>query len=210
MVQLEPAGLEGHRFDHLGTKQLERRDGVGQPVAGDRQGDQAETASSQIGRPGLAGAPGTQQIGQPSGSRIAQIAAPVDRIVTGLQQLFQHRDVVLWVVFQIGVLDDQVVAAGPLDPTTNRGALALVAGQPLEAHVRSAADDLGGSVRGAVVHDEHLLVHQKAGQIDGHDPVQQLVDESFLVVGRNDDRQRSSPSRAHVGIPSPAPRPRGY
>jgi hypothetical protein len=68
-----------------------------------------------------------------------------------------HRNVVLRVVLEIGVLDDQEVAGRGRDPGAHRSPLPAVLLHPDQMHPRHRRDDVRGAVLRLVVDDDDSI-----------------------------------------------------
>ena len=162
----------------VAPEKLQRGDGVGEVSSGERQRDQAQAPSAQVRRPRLARV-----------LAATHVAAAVDDVALPFEQCLQHRHVVVRVVFEVGILDDQVVAGRRRN--ARRTALPFPPFRSIRSRVTPACarDDLGRPIARAVVDDDDFLVEAERRQVDGLDLLEQRADEALFVVGRNDDRQ---------------------
>ncbi len=127
---------------------------------------------------------------------LAEEARAVDRARAALQDRAQQARVVARVVFEVGVLDQQDVAAGGRQAGADGGALAAVA--RVADHegvgpVALPAEGRGGAVGRAVVDDDDLARDRRA-EIDRAHPRQQFGDRPGLVVDRHDHREQAAPA----------------
>ena len=101
-------------------------------------------------------------------------------VADGLEQ----RVIILRVVFEIGILDDDHIAAGMLQAGADGGAFSAVGGMRIDYNERivNGAQDGLGAIRRAIVNEENLLhqiglFHLIVGGEDG----------GFLVIDRDDN-----------------------
>ena len=115
-------------------KQLERRDRVCEIAAGRHERRDAQAPSAEIRRPRLLRILAAEQP--------VRVTASVHHIRLPRQQRRDHRHVVLRFVFEIGVLNHQVVAGRALDARSHCPALAAVALVTAQDDIGKACDDL--------------------------------------------------------------------
>jgi len=116
----------------------------------------------------------------------AQVAAAVDDVPALVQDGLHHRDVVARVVLEVRILDDRVVAGGELQAGPDRGPFPTVLRHPVQPHAAEPGDDLRGAIPRTVVDDDDLLGDAERAEIDRGDLLEQVPDETFLVISGND------------------------
>src|SRR5215469_5866215 len=99
----------------------------------------------------------------------------------------QQAQVVVRIVFQIGVLNQDVFSDRFAYAALHRVAFSPIARLGEHANARKGARDLAGAVGGAVIDNDDLFRESERFSLDGENPPQQLANERRLVVGRYDD-----------------------
>ena len=113
-----------------------------------------------------------------------EVAYPVNNLGLALNDGVKQLHVLVWVVLQIGILDDGQVAGGNGERRPHSSSLSLVdlvVDNPKILHLH-LVEDFAGAVTGAVVDDYDLL-----GDGDGRDPPDDLLDGVALVENGYED-----------------------
>src|SRR5579859_4213849 len=135
-------------------------------------------------------------MGDRGGFALADVTAPEDNLGLALEDRGDESRPIPRVVLQVGVLDEDEVAAGRTDPGSHRRAFApvdAVAHHPYR-RVLEGSQDLVGPIHRSVVDDDDFPVDR---QIDPTHPPDDLPDGVSLVVDGHDHREQ--PVRARSG-----------
>ena len=136
-----------------------------------------------------AGDPGDQAIGQqggqqPAQGRILAAVAPAAHQVKTLVQLLQQQRDVGRIVLQVAIEGDDHLAAAGVKTGCHRRRLAVIAPQPHRHQLRHCrrqlAQQLGGAIPGAVIH-QHQLEAQPQGAHVAEDALHQWRQTLLLV-----------------------------
>jgi hypothetical protein len=103
----------------------------------------------------------------------------------------QQGGVILRIVFEVGILDEDILAAGIFKRSSDGRALAAVLFVEYDSDIiteRHRAEFFAGAVCGTVIHDDDFLLHRR-----GVDGAQQFVHVRSLVVDRHQHRDASRP-----------------
>ena len=136
----------------------------------------------------------------------AHVPAAVHHVPLASEHRTEHGHVIVRVVLEVGVLDDQELAGGALDPCANGAPLSPVLRHAPQQDIRLRFHDCRRLVSRTVIDHDDLFRDAQRREIHGLDLFQERADETLFVVGGNHDRQHAGCHGSHLSTASPVVR----
>src|SRR5580700_406165 len=156
MICFEPAGSYSHILHGGRGIELVCRQSIGNPSPVEQERPESQQLSGQPGTKALLRMPPRKKPRSFPAAELAQDSAAIHRIDMRPQGT-QEDEIIHGIVFEIGVLNQNIIAGGLLNSALHGFSLALVVKLSDYFDARKTASDFSGFVFRAVIHYDDLL-----------------------------------------------------